>query len=82
MDIERLKRELGEVLARHEIVLAVIGTLAIEDSSLVSWGRTFIRTSPKDHEEMLLREQAAKEASNLIGRVARNTYPELFKEGE
>lgn len=76
--LQQIQADIGEVLVRHEVSMGLMGVVFIDEGgNLVAEGFTLVRKVPKDHEENLLRDNAAKKVTLLITDLLNNTYPEI-----
>lgn len=86
MDFEAFQHELQELLKKYDgdglIACFVFGIAYIgEDGSIRGDAATMVRTPPADHEEQLLRDNAAAQVSAIVKRLVQNTYLTSEEEG-
>lgn len=58
----------------QELAVVVLGITYESGNVLRTYGNTFIPVPPRDHEENLLRDDAAKQASELAVKLTMNVY--------
>ena len=74
-DMNRLRRDLSALLAKHDgIVVALIGFTYQDGDNFFAEGMTFIPIAPRDHEEKLLRDAAAKKVSSDVVELTKTVY--------
>ena len=72
---KKLVQELSEVCQRYpELAVICIGFTYEADKQIVCYGTTLVPVPTRDHEEELLRDNTAKQISDLAMGLTKNVY--------
>jgi hypothetical protein len=82
----QIQRDLDQCLRKYsdQIAVFVIGFTFLDKdkTGLQAWGNTFIGIPARDHEDNIIRNKAAKDASNLAYELTKNVFMEHPLPGE
>lgn len=75
MDRKQFLADVTELLKKYpELAIVVLGITYESPDGIQCYGNTFIPVPPRDHEEELLRDNAAKQVSRVAADLTKNVY--------